>query len=165
MTSTALDPRLDLTLQRTIRASPSSVWRAWTDPELLARWWVPAPMQARVDRLDVQPGGAFVTSMRETAGEYLPHTNGIFLVVEPERRLVFTNAIDSSLRPAKPEPVSMTAEIVLDEHADGTAYRVIVRHGDPAARNLHEDLGFFEGWGSVTSALAELVETGSAARP
>lgn len=55
----------------------------------------------------------------------------------------------------------MTAEIILDEHADGTTYRVIVRHGDPAARNLHEDLGFFEGWGSVTSALAELVEAGS----
>lgn len=162
MTSTAIDPRLDLTLERTIRASPSSVWRAWIDPELLARWWVPAPMQARVDRLHVQPGGDFVTSMREAAGEYIPHTDGIFLVVEPERRLVFTNAIDSAWRPAKPEPVSMTAEITFDEDAEGTTYRVIVRHGDPAARNLHEDLGFFEGWGSVTSALAELVEAGSA---
>ena len=164
MTSPTLDPRLDLTLERTIRASPSTVWRAWTDPELLAQWWIPAPMQARVDRLDAQPGGGFVTSMREPAGEYFPHTDGIFLVIEPTRRLVFTNVIDSAWRPAKPEPVSMTAEIVLEEHADGTAYRVVVRHGDPAARNLHEDLGFSEGWGSVTSALAVLAESESASR-
>ncbi|WP_372967182.1 SRPBCC domain-containing protein [Microbacterium sp.] len=160
MTDTTLDPRLDLTLERMIRASPSSVWRAWANPELLAQWWVPAPMHARVDRLEVQPGGGFVTSMREEVGEYTPHTDGIFLVVEPERRLVFTNVIDSSWRPAKPEPVSMTAEITLDEHAEGTMYRVVVRHGDPAARDLHEDLGFFEGWGSVTAALADLAESG-----
>lgn len=159
MTSTALDPRLDLTLERTIRASPSAVWRAWTDPQLLAQWWIPAPMQARVDHLDVHPGGGFVTSMREPAGEYFPHTDGIFLVVEPGRRLVFTNVVDSAWRPAKPEPVSMTAEITLDEHPEGTAYRVVVRHGDPAARDLHEDLGFFEGWCSVTAALADLAES------
>lgn len=162
MTSTALDPTLDLTLERVIRASPSSVWRAWTDPELLARWWVPAPMQTRVDRLDVRPGGGFVTSMREEAGEYVPHTDGIFLVVESEKRLVFTNVIDSSWRPAHPEPVSMTAEIIFGEHAEGTAYRAIVRHRDPVARNLHQDLGFLDGWGSVTAALADLVEAGSA---
>lgn len=164
MTITAPDPRLDLTLERVIRASPSSIWRAWTEPELLARWWVPAPTQARVDHLVVKAGGAFVTSMREPGGEYLPHTDGIFLVVETGKRLIFTNVIDSRLRPARPEPVAMTAEIVLDEHPDGTDYRVIVRHGDPAARNRHEHLGFFDGWGSVTSALAELVEAGSATR-
>lgn len=162
MTHTPLDPTLDLTLERTIRASTSSLWRAWTEPELLSQWWVPAPMQARVDRLDVRPGGGFVTSMREPAGEYSPHTDGIFLVVEPERRLVFTNVIDSSWRPARPEPVSMTAEIVLDGHAQGTTYRVVVRHADPAARDLHENLGFLDGWGSVTAALADLVESGSA---
>jgi len=40
---------------------------------------------------------------------------------------------------------------------------VIVRHADPASRDRHEELGFFDGWGSVTAALAELVE--SDARP
>lgn len=50
----------------------------------------------------------------------------------------------------------MTAEIVLGRHPDGTDYRVVVRHGEPAVRDLHEELGFFDGWGSVTAALAAL---------
>ncbi len=46
------------------------------------------------------------------------------------------------------------------DHPDGTDYRVIVRHADPAARERHEELGFFDGWGSVTAALAALAESG-----
>jgi uncharacterized protein YndB with AHSA1/START domain len=57
----------------------------------------------------------------------------------------------------------MAAEIILREHPEGTDYRVVVRHGDPADRDRHEELGFFEGWGSVTNALAALAESESAA--
>jgi len=90
---------------------------------------------------------------------FVPHTDSVFLVVEEGSRLVFTNAVDSGWRPASPEPVPMTAEIILGEHPDGTDYRAIVRHGDPVLRTRHEELGFFEGWGAVTEALAELAES------
>lgn len=74
---------------------------------------------------------------------------------------MFTNAITSAWRPATPAPVAMTAEILLDECPEGTYYRAVVRHGDRAARTRHEELGFFDGWGSVTEALATLVENGA----
>ncbi|MBM7493210.1 hypothetical protein JOD64_004432 [Micromonospora luteifusca] len=45
------------------------------------------------------------------------------------------------------------------DHPDGTDYRVIVRHGDPAARDLHEKIGFADGWGSVTAQLAGVAES------
>lgn len=162
MTVNEIDPDYDLTLQRVIRASAADIWRAWTDSSQLAQWWIPAPMITRVDTLDVSPGGGFVTRMSEDGEKFVPHTDSVFLVVENERRLVFTNAVTSAWRPASPEPVAMTAEIVLDEHPDGTDYRVVVRHGDPAARAHHQELGFFDGWGSVTAALADLVERGAA---
>ncbi|MGV9796597.1 SRPBCC domain-containing protein [Mycobacterium sp. NPDC003449] len=158
MSTTAIDPDLDLVLQRVIRAPRHAVWRPWTDPALLARWWTPAPTQSRIDRLEVRPGGGFVTQMSDDGTHFVPHTDGVFLVVEENSRLVFTNAVDSAWRPASPEPVSMTAEIVLGEHPDGTSYRAIVRHRDPVHRARHEELGFFDGWGAVTDALAELVE-------
>lgn len=158
----SFDPRLDLVLERLIRAPRATIWRAWTTSELLERWWVPAPTIARVDRLDVEPGGAFVTSMSEDGNVFVPHTDSIFLVVDPEARLVFTNAIDSAWRPAAPAPVPMTAEIGLTEHPEGAVYRAVVRHGDPAARDRHEELGFFDGWGAVTEALANLVENDGA---
>lgn len=59
-----LDPELDLRIDRVIRAPRTRVWKAWTDPLDLARWW-PAPTQCLVEQLDVVPGGAFVTSMSD----------------------------------------------------------------------------------------------------
>jgi uncharacterized protein YndB with AHSA1/START domain len=149
---------LDLTLLRIIRASRQVVWNAWTEPSTLERWWTPAPTLTRVDLLDVRPGGGFVTRMRENGRDFIPHTDATFIVVEEQSRLVFTNAIDSAWHPATPAPVPMTAEIMFRDHAEGTDYGVIVRHGDPAARARHQELGFFDGWGSVTEALATLAE-------
>ena len=158
-----MNPDLDLTLQRVIRAPRAAVWRAWTEPSQLEQWWVPAPAVARVDRLEARPGGAFVTRISEDGVEFGPHMDASFLVVDDRERLVFTNAVDSRWRPTRPDPIAMVAEIVLRDHPDGTDYRVVVRHGDPAARARHEELGFFDGWGAVTGQLAAFVE-GTAVR-
>lgn len=156
-----MNPDLDLSLDRVIRAPRKRVWDAWTDPASLAQWWIPAPLRCRVDELDVRAGGAFVTRMSEDGDTFVPHLDACFLVVEDYERIVFTNALDSGWRPAKPQPVAMTAEVVLRDHPDGTDYRVIVRHGDPAARERHADLGFADGWGTVTAQLAQVAESGS----
>jgi uncharacterized protein YndB with AHSA1/START domain len=149
-----VNPDLDLGLERIIGATRDVVWDAWTVPANLAQWLLPEPTRCRVDHLDVVPGGAFVTSMSDDGVEFVPHLDACFLAVDEGERLVFTNAVDSGWRPAAPEPVAMTAEIVMRDHVDGTEYRVIVRHGDPAARAQHEALGFFDGWGTVTDQLA-----------
>lgn len=153
-----MNPDLDLTLQRVIRAPRDAVWSAWTDPSRLEQWWIPAPTLCRVERLEVRPGGAFVTRMGEDGERFEPHMDAIFLVVDDGERIVFTNAIDSAWRPAVPAPVPMTAEITLDDHPDGTDYRILVRHGNPADRARHAELGFAEGWGSVAGQLAAFVE-------
>lgn len=155
-----MNPDLDLSIERIIRAPRDAVWAAWTDPARLAQWWIPAPTQCRVERLDVQPGGAFVTLMSDDGVEFVPHLNACFLVVEAGERIVFTNAIDDEWRPAVPAPVPMTAEVQLRDHAEGTDYRITVRHGDPDSRARHAELGFADGWGSVADQLARLVEAG-----
>ncbi|MFC0681275.1 SRPBCC domain-containing protein [Lysobacter korlensis] len=136
----------------------SAVWSAWTEPDKLAQWFLPAPTIARIDRLEARPGGALVTSMSDDGAEFQPHMDACFLLAEPEERLVFTNAISSSWRPTDPDPVPLTAEITFAEHPDGTEYTVLLRHGNPTARARHEQLGFVEGWGSATAQLARLAE-------
>jgi uncharacterized protein YndB with AHSA1/START domain len=158
-----MNPELDLTLKRIIRAPRAVVWSSWTDPSRLEKWWVPAPTVCRVEHLDVRPGGGFVTRLSDDGVEFVPHLDASFLVVDELERIVFTNAIDSTWRPTNPAPVPMTAEITLGDHPDGTDYRILVRHGDPVARARHEELGFFEGWGSVIKQLAAVAE-GQAAR-
>ena len=162
--SLAFDPALDLRLTRVIRAPRARIWKAWTDPADLARWFLPAPTQCRVERLEAVPGGGLVTVMSEDGSTFGPHLDACFVVVEPERGLVFTNGLDSARRPATPSPVAMTAEITLHDHPDGTEYGVVVRHGSSASRSRHEELGFADGWGSTTGQLAALVEAEAAGR-
>ena len=154
-----LDPDLDLRIDRVIRAPRTRVWKAWTDPLDLARWWLPAPTHCRVERLDVVPGGAFVTSMSDDGIAFGPHLDACFVVVEPGERIVFTNALDSRWRPAEPAPVAMTAEITFGDHPRG--HRLPRRR--PARRcrargPSHEQLGFADGWGTVTAQLAAVAE-------
>ncbi len=145
-----IDPELDLTLQRIIRAPRQRIWDAWTRPEQLAKWWTPSPDRhpsrpTRATPPRRRPGHADERGRGET---FIPHMDAVFLVVDANERLVFTNAIDSSWRPAEPAPVPpMTAEITFAEHTDGTEYSVVVRHGNPSDRDRHHELGFYDGWG------------------
>jgi uncharacterized protein YndB with AHSA1/START domain len=99
-----------------------------------------------------------VTRYSDDGVDFVAHMDASFLLVEELERIVFTNAVDSHWRPADPAPVVMTAEIRFADHPQGTDYRVLVRHGDPAARDRHAELGFADGWGSVTDQLAKVAE-------
>lgn len=157
-----MNPDLDLTVSRVIRAPRGHVWRAWTDPERLQRWFVPAPGVVRVERLEAIAGGAFVTSFSEDGVEFGPHIDGAILVADEGERLVYTTGLDHELRPAADAPIAMTAVLTFEEHPDGTEFRAVVRHGDAAARALHEEHGFADGWGVVTEQLAAIVEAEAA---
>jgi uncharacterized protein YndB with AHSA1/START domain len=91
-------PELDLTLVRTVDVPPSFVWDAWTQPELLKRWFCPLPWQTVEAEIDLRPGGIFRTVMRGPDGTEFPNT-GCFLEVVPARRLVWTGALGPDFRP------------------------------------------------------------------
>jgi uncharacterized protein YndB with AHSA1/START domain len=52
----------------------------------------------------------------------------------------------------------MTAIITLRDHPMGTDYVAHVMHKSNADRNMHEEMGFYDGWGTVVEQLAKLVE-------
>lgn len=148
----------DLTFERVIRASRQTVWEAWTTSTTFAQWWIPEPYLCRVEHFAPHAGGGFVTSMSEDGLHFSPHMDAAFLVVDECERLVFTNAVDSTLRPTNPAPVAVTGEVTLSDHPDGTRYRITARHADDEGRGTHEALGLVEGWTLVTGQLARFVE-------
>jgi uncharacterized protein YndB with AHSA1/START domain len=150
----------DLTISRVIKAPRPAIWRAWTDPRSFEKWWIPAPMSCRVVAMDLRPGGAFVTEMSEDGASFTPHVNACFLAVDALERIIFTNALTGGWRPGKDQyPAPMTAIITFEDHPDGTEYASRVLHGDAADRNLHAEMGFYDGWGTVMAQLAAQVET------
>lgn len=150
------DPERDLAIERVIKAPRQRIWSAWTDPATFEKWWVPAPALCRVERMDLVPGGSFETSISEAGKPFGPHISGCFLAIEAGQRLVFTTALIEGWRPA--ENPFITAVIDLADDAEGTHYHAHVMHRDKAARDMHDEAGFFEGWGTVIGQLARLVE-------
>ncbi|KOF14447.1 polyketide cyclase [Ensifer adhaerens] len=150
------NPDLDLTISRLIKAPRSVIWNAWTDPASFEQWWVPAPARCKVVEMDLRPGGAFVTRISEGGGAFAPHLDACFLAVDDHERIVFTNSLVAGWRPA--ENPFMTAVITLKDHPEGTDYAAHVMHKSNADRNMHEEMGFHDGWGTVIEQLARLVE-------
>ena len=152
----SFDPALDLKVTRVIKAPRSAVWSAWTTPASFEQWWVPAPAKCRVQEMDLRPSGALVTRISESGGDFVPHLSACFLAIDDLERIVFTNALVGGWRPA--EQPFMTAIITLKDHPQGTDYVAHAMHKSNADRNMHEEMGFYDGWGTVTAQLAELVE-------
>ena len=147
----------DLYISRLIKASPAKVWKAWSTPEHLARWWIPAPMECRVVKLDLRPGGGFETLMREDDGDFQPHVEGCFVDIVPEARLAFTTVLAEGWRPIEPW-LALTAIMTFEAEAGGARYTARVLHKTEEDARKHEEMGFQEGWGATISQLAALVE-------
>ena len=143
----------ELSISRLIAAPPARVWAAWSNPEHLAKWWIPAPIECQVVKLDLRPGGGFETRMREGAGPFKPHVEGCFLDVAAERRLVWTTCLAEGWRPIEPW-LALTAIIDFTAEGQGTRYSARVLHKTAEDSRKHEQMGFHEGWGTTIDQLA-----------
>jgi len=158
--------QLDLVLTRTIDAPPALIWKAWTDPEHIKKWWTPAPWTTVECEMDLRPGGIFRTVMRSPEGQDFPGV-GCFLELVENERIAWTNALEPGFRPATNDAASeqdldchsliFTAIVTLEEQAGGTQYTARVLHKDEAGRKRHEEMGFHDGWGKCLDQLAALM--------
>lgn len=157
-----MNPELDLLLERVVDVPCELVWRAWTQPELLKKWFTPEPWKTEDCEIDLRPGGIFRTVMRSPEGEEFPGV-GCYLEVVENRKLSWTSVLGPGYRPielptndASCESLAMTAIITLEPQGTGTKYTALVLHADPASRKRHEDMGFHEGWGTALDQLVAM---------
>ncbi len=76
-------------LDRVFEARREMVWRAWTDPELLSRWYGPN-VETIIHGFDLKPGGHWLNEMRW--GDNAHFSKATFQTVEPPARLVWHHA-------------------------------------------------------------------------
>ena len=82
----------DLVISRIIDAPLELVWKAWTEPEQIQRWWGPKDYASPTCQLDLRVGGKFLFCMRAPVeqGGQDSYTAGMYREILPMQRLDFT---------------------------------------------------------------------------
>mgnify|MGYP002629363916 CR=1 FL=1 len=146
------------TLTRAFLAPPKLVFQAWTDPALLAQWFLPTGFtNARCD-VDLRPGGEFRVHMRAPDGQIYP-THGRYLAVTAPDSLQYVDTWDDD-REHNP-PVRVTVAFEAD---NGDTRQVITSQFiSEAHRDEVMAQGVADGWEmffrNLDALLAKLVAT------
>ena len=147
-----LDPDTDLSFTRILAVPRSLVWECWTSPEHIPHFFVPRPHRVTAVDIDLRAGGRFNTTF-EVDGATMEN-KGVYLELVPNEKLVFTDAYTEGWKPA-PDPFMTAILLLSDAQGGGTTYTAIARHRTPDTRRTHEEMGFFDGWGTVVTQLED----------
>jgi uncharacterized protein YndB with AHSA1/START domain len=80
----------EIVLSRVFNAPRELVWKVWTEPEHVAKWWGPRGFSTTIHEMDVRPGGVWRHTMHGPDGVDYPNKSVFIEVVKPER-IVFSH--------------------------------------------------------------------------
>jgi uncharacterized protein YndB with AHSA1/START domain len=147
------EPRVEVTLTRIFDAPRELVWKAWTDPTMLARWWGPHGFTNPVCEADVRAGGKILIHMKAPDGTVHPMTGMFDEVAEPECLVFRAIPVDSNGTALLESLTTVTL------HDLGGKTKVIVHASaaplQPVANQMLK--GMEAGWNQSLERFAELV--------
>jgi uncharacterized protein YndB with AHSA1/START domain len=142
----------ELTVTRIFDAPRELVWKAWTDPKLLARWWGPKLFTNPVCELDLRPGGAILIHMKGPDGVVYPMKGVFHEIVEPERLVFTSSAVEEEEGNSLLEAINTVTFAEHNGKTKLTLHAVVVKATPEAAWML---AGMEEGWSTSLDRLAE----------
>ena len=142
-----------LQIERVLNAPLASIWRCWTEPELLQQWFCPKPWRVTKAELELRSGGRFFTRMEGPNGE-AHDLDGVLLHVEPQSRMIFTDAFRKGWLPSS--RAFMTGDVSFAAEGNATLYTARARHWSAADMAEHEGMGFDGGWNAAADQLEEV---------
>jgi uncharacterized protein YndB with AHSA1/START domain len=156
----------ELVITRVFDAPREIVWKAFTDPEHLVRWWGPKNYTSPACKIDLRVGGKYLFCMRSPEGQEYWST-GVYREIVPPERIVCTDSFadqDGNVVPPShygfnddfPRELVMT---VIFEEQDGKT-KMTLRHAGMPAGDMSEMAG--AGWNESFDKLAESLKQGEA---
>jgi uncharacterized protein YndB with AHSA1/START domain len=141
------------------------VWRTWTEPALLSRWYGPN-VETIIHRLDVRPGGLWLNEMKMRGMSSFQRTE--YLVVDKPNRLTCLMASadaqwNVAANPMMPDwPRVLLTEVTFAANEEGTHMRLVWTPHDATAAEIacfkQAIAGMGKGWGAGMVALTALLE-------
>ena len=129
----------ELVITRIFDAPSELVWKAWTDPERVMRWWGPKGFTAPFCKIDFRVGGVYLYCMRSPEGKDYWNT-GVYREIVPLERIVCTDSFADEKGNVVPAthygmsadlPLELLVTVTFEEHEGKT--KLTLRHvGIPA---------------------------------
>jgi uncharacterized protein YndB with AHSA1/START domain len=154
-----------LTIIRDFEAPREQVWKAWTEPNQIKKWWGPKYFRTPVSEMDLRTGGRYFNCMRSPEGRDYCST-GVYREIIPPKRLVMSDSfadeqgrVVSATHYGMSEdfPLELTIRLTLEERDGGT--RLTLEHlGFPHDEDCE---GARAGWNESFDKLENLLREGS----
>lgn len=136
-------------VHRVLRTTPEKLYRAFLEPDAMARWLPPEGFTCKVHQMDVRVGGEFKMSFTNFTTKLSHSFGGTYLELKPNERIRYTDKFDD---PGMPD--EMTVTVTLTPVSCGTELHV-VQSGIPS--EIPTELCYL-GWQESLGFLARLVE-------
>ena len=136
-------------LHRVLRTTPEKLYRAFLEPDAIAKWIPPFGFTCKVHHMDVKVGGTYKMSFTNFTTGQSHSFGGKYIELTPHQRIRYTDKFDDPNLPGE-----MTATIELKKVSCGTEL-AIVQEGIPAA--IPAEMCYL-GWQESLILLAKLVE-------
>ncbi|MBK8639168.1 MAG: SRPBCC family protein [Chromatiaceae bacterium] len=136
-------------LHRVLRATPERVYRAFLDPDAMAKWTPPNGFTGKVSHMDAKVGGSYKMSFTNFSSGQTHSFGGEYLELVPNERLRYTDKFDDPKLPGQ-----MITTVTLTKVSCGTELRV-VQEGIPEVIPTE---ACYLGWQESLALLAMLVE-------
>jgi uncharacterized protein YndB with AHSA1/START domain len=134
---------------REFAAPAASVYRAWTEPELVTRWWAGTKGTVTSAEIDLRVGGTWRWVMEATGGFEVAF-HGEYRELVPGERIVTTEVYEGA-------PEGYAVNTLEFTEADGrTTLRMLVQHQNQEHRDMHVQSGMEGGMQTSMDALEDV---------
>lgn len=148
-----------LTLSRIVNASRDKVFKAWTEPSQIMRWWGPKGFTCPSCKVDLRVGGTFLYCMRSPEGKDF-WGKGIYREITPGQKLVYVDSFaDEKGNQVSPKTHGLSAEwpaeslVTVTFTDEGNKTKLTLQHTD-VPDNAEGDM-CKKGWGEMLDRLVE----------
>ena len=138
----------EIVITREFKAPRDLVWRAWNEPEHVAKWFGPQGFTTRVESQDFRTGGKWEYVMIGPDGVEYPF-GGVYLEIDPIEKVVSTDEFGEEFKERNPDVPKITSVTTLfEDHGKTTRVVINTLHASAEDRKKHEDMGVEAGWNS-----------------
>ena len=137
---------------REFDAPPAAVFRAYTEPDLIRRWWHAGRGEMTDCRVDLRVGGGYRFAMNATEGGFEVAFNGEFTEIVENERLSATESYEG----APGSPPAMNHVTFADNGAGGTTLTILMETDSRTTRDMIIETGMEDGLQDALTLLEEV---------